>query len=53
LLIFVLGILKIDWSFDSMPPSKLVLTSHRILNYWLHQKFLFAMLYLTEFVVLI
>jgi hypothetical protein len=31
----------------------LCLTSHRILNYWLHQKFLFAMLYLTEFVVLI
>jgi hypothetical protein len=24
LLFFVLGILKIDWSFDSMPPLKLV-----------------------------
>jgi hypothetical protein len=23
-LFFVLGILKIDWSFDSIPPSKLV-----------------------------
>jgi hypothetical protein len=31
----------------------LCLTSHGILNYWLHQKFLFAILNLTEFVVLI
>jgi hypothetical protein len=51
-LFFVLGISKIEWLFDGLSwlHGSSCLTSHGILNYWLHRTFVFAMLYLIEFV---